>query len=232
MTIGNIVSASSFTFGSFDVGLTITATTGTPVNSTLESYINPVQFTMADNAPVTENYIGSSILPETAIEAAVAVSALDDNGQPVSNSISSQVVTLLSSLREINFVVSYLEPSYQNVWINYVVIAQPGANLATVTNSVNAAVTAYLSPANWAGGNQTPPVWDTTVTSIFYLSLASVIESIAGVQSIRVVGGTPSLGLAVYNNPGYGYNDISLQGVIAVALPNLVSVSGTALPGL
>ena len=230
MSTGGVVSGSAFLFGSFEVGLPISGT-GIPPSTTLETYENPVQFNMSNNASNNETYITATIPPETGIEAAVAVSAIDSNGQAVSGSIAAQIVALLSSLREVNFMVSYLQPSYQNLWVNYIVIATPGANLSTVTASVNAAVTAYLFPGNWAGGDNTPPTWDTTIDYVYYLSLASVIESVAGVQSIQVVGGTPSLGIGTSPNPAYGYNDISLTGSISTNLPNLINVSGTALMG-
>ena len=230
MSTGNVVSGSTFLFGSFEVGLPITGA-GIPSSTSLAIYENPVQFNMSNNANSDETYVTATIAPQTNVEAAVALSAIDSNGVAVSGSISAQIVALLSSLREVNFMVSYLQPSYQDLWVNYIVIATPGANLSTVTASVDTAVTAYLSPANWAGGSNTPPAWDTTVSYVYYLSLATVIESVAGVQSIQVVGGTPSLGIGTSPNPAYGYADISLAGAINVNLPNLITVSGTALPG-
>ena len=230
MSTGGVVSGSAFLFGSFEVGLPVTGT-GIPSSTTLETYLNPVQFNMSNNANNNETYVTATLAPETNIEAAIAVSAIDSNGAAVSNSIATQIVALLSSLREVNFMVSYLQPSYQDLWVNYIVIATPGANLSTVTANVNAAVVAYLFPGNWAGGDNTPPTWDTTINAVYYLSLASVIEGVFGVQSIQVVGGTPSLGIGTSPKPAYGYNDISLAGAISTNLPNLISVSGTVLQG-
>ena len=230
LTTGNVVSGSSFLFSPFDVSLGITGT-GIPSSTTIATYVSPVQVQMSANASSDEDNSPISISSNTNIERAVAVSALDENGQPVSNTISNEIVALLSSEREINFMVSYLQPSYVDIYVNYIVIAEPTATASTLNAAIQSAVTDFLNPANWAGGNQTPPVWDTTITDVYYLSVAGIIEAVSGVQSIQVLGGVPSLGLDVVPNPAYGYNDISLVQSIGVALPNLMSVSGTVLLG-
>lgn len=230
MSTGGVISGSVFNFSAFDVGLGISGA-GIPGGTTIEEYNNIVQVQMSANASSNEDLSPITIASSTNIERAVAVSCLDINGNPVSDSISSQVVTLLSSEREINFMVSYLQPSYVDLYVNYVVICDPSATPDAVASAINTAVSNFLSPASWAGGTQTPPVWDTTVEYVYYLSLASVIESVSGVQSIQVVGTTPSLGLGTGVNPAYGYHDVSLAAAIGTSLPNLIAVNGSVLVG-
>lgn len=230
LSTGGVVSGSTFFFEPFLVGLGITGT-AIPTSTHISAYVNPVQLTMSANATTNETYETATIPYDVDIERAVAVTAIDSNGQPVAQSVANEIIAKLEALREINFMVSYIPATYQDLYVTYVVIADPNANPAAVSAAVDAAVTSYLSPANWAGGNQDPPIWDVTLDTVYYLSLASVIESVPGVQSIQVVTGTPSLGLGTSVNPSYGYNDVSLVSLPGNNLPNLVSVSGTALLG-
>lgn len=235
--LGSLISSSTFTFSTFDVGLTITGT-GIPSNTTLIEVSNPYQVVLSNLPTSSESFETLTLVAvpydppsEAGIERAVAVSCVDVNGQPVGTSIANQVIAKLSSLREVNFMVSYLQPTYQDIYVTYTVIAQPGANANALTADINAAVTSFLSPAVWAGGLQTPPTWDTSIDNVYYLSLAGVIENVPGVQSIQVVGGIPSLGMGTASNPTLGSGDVSLASSPGVDLPNLVSISGAVLPG-
>jgi hypothetical protein len=230
LTTGDVVSGSTLEVFPFYIGLPITGA-GIASATTISAWLNPVQLQLSNVA--TGNEVGTplTIESETNVERAVAVSALDASGNPVSATIAANVVDTLADQREINFMVSYLQPSYVDIYVNYIAISEPNVSPVALQSGINAAITNFLNPANWAGGAQQPPVWDTTITSVYYLSIAGVIENVPGVQSIQVVTGTPSLGLGTSPNPSYGYNDVSLVQSIGVALPSLQAVSGTVLQG-
>lgn len=233
MSTGNaVLGAVAFNFLPGYVGLAITGA-GIPAATTLTQWAAPWGMQMSHNATSNETLEVITLPFQGPVERSVAVSALDASGNGVSTAIQTAIISKLSSLREINFLVSYIQPGQLNLYVNYVVITDPGYDPNSVVAAVDAALFAYLSPANWAGGSATPPFWDTSIVAVKYLSLASVIDNVTGVQAIQTVTGTPSLGIGITPNPAYGYEDIALDILTdgGVAQPNLVAVSGSAIVG-
>lgn len=122
----------------------------------------------------------------------VAVAVVDANGSPLSPATQAQVQTYLDGLREVNFTVNVVAPTYTTVNVSFQAVCTSSANPPTVQAAVIAALSAYLSPANWGGGSLTPPVWAPTATTVRYLDVASVIHSVSGVDHIATLTiGTP-----------------------------------------
>jgi hypothetical protein len=150
----------------------------------------------------------------------VSVVLVDANGNPVTPTIKSEVDALLQSMREVNFLVFVLDPTYETIDVSFDVMAYPGYDPADVETRVVAQLQSYLSPASWG----VPPFGDTgaqswlNATAVRYLELAEQINRVDGVDYIK----TLALGL---HGGALGTADVALTGV--APLPNPGTISGT-----
>lgn len=79
----------------------------------------------------------------------VAISAVDEAGNRVSDTVRDNLLAYLNALRGQNFIIIYVEPSYNLVDIDYDGVSLPTADAAAVESSVNGNLTAYFDPAIW-----------------------------------------------------------------------------------
>jgi uncharacterized phage protein gp47/JayE len=141
-------------------------------------------------------------------ERMVAISAVDIDGNAVSGTIQANIISYLESLREINFIVNWVDPTYTVINVVYSVHLTSGAVWAAVEADVDAAIRSYLSQATWGGGGTVPPGWDPASTTARYLQLAGIIEAVAGVDYVvtltlnGVAGDIPLTGVAPLANYG------------------------------
>lgn len=148
-------------------------------------------------------------------EKMMTLAVVGEDGLPLSSGIKADVEEYLESLRELNFVLHVVDPEYTEIDVTFVVVAHSGYNLSTVDAQATAAVTSYLSPANWAGGSETPPNWRTSENVVRYLEVAEVLNRVDGVHyvdSLTVNGGT---------------TNVTLTGV--APLPTVGTITGSAV---
>lgn len=121
-------------------------------------------------------------------ERTVAVSALDENGDVVDSAIQDQIVASLEAQRELNFVVTFEQPTITPIDVGYTVHLKPGQLWSVVEPAIAAALTGFLSKATWgnpnAGVANAQPLWDVTATTVRYLQIAGLIEAVAGVDYV------------------------------------------------
>ena len=148
-------------------------------------------------------------------EKMMTLAVVGEDGLPLSSGIKTAVQAYLESLREINFVLHVVDPTYTTINVTFVVVAHPGFDLAAVDTAATAAVTNYLSPATWAGGSETPPRWATSETVVRYLEVAEVLNRVDGVHyvdTLTINGGTAN---------------VTLTGV--APLPTVGTITGSAI---
>lgn len=135
-------------------------------------------------------------------ERTVTVVPVDVAGNALTTGEMNAIQAYLEALRELNFLVYVIPPTYFPVTIGGQVICEATSNINTVQAAIDTALTAYLSPATWAGGDQLPPVWNHE-TSIFLLNVAAIIGAVPGVRDIvsLTVNGTANLETSM---PGVG----------------------------
>lgn len=134
-------------------------------------------------------------------ERMVAVAVVGADGLPLSGAVKADVDTQLQAQREVNFIVNVIDPTYTPISVDTTVTAMEGYDHAALVLTVEAALADYLSPANWAGGDLTPPVWRTTATKVYYLELATLINNVEGVDRVTALtinGGGVDVALAGY----------------------------------
>jgi len=145
----------------------------------------------------------------------VTVAVCDDAGNPCSTQTKNDVDTLLQGMREVNFLVYVVDPTYTTIDVNVNAHSYPSYDPDDVATRVESALTRYLSPGQWG----LPPYGDTSArswintTQVRYLELAEQINRVDGVHYIDylrlcVGGGTPSnrdvvlSGVAPLTHPG------------------------------
>lgn len=136
-------------------------------------------------------------------ERTITVAVADVNGSAVSNDVKDEVEAYLQSLREINFVVYVIDPTYTDVDVTATVTAFTGQDIAEVQAACEAALTSYLSPANWD--------WRSTVR---VNELISLLDRVAGVDYVVSVT-TPA-------------SNVTLTGPASLPEPGTLSITVNA----
>jgi hypothetical protein len=136
-------------------------------------------------------------------ERMVTVVAIDEAGQPISVDARAELEAYLESLREVNFIVHTIDPTYTTVDVEFEAVAWPGWDPAEVELDAEAAVAAYLDPVSFGrppliGDEDADWVIDTDVR---YLEVAEAINATPGLRYITMLevnGGTADVTLTGY----------------------------------
>lgn len=153
----------------------------------------------------------------------VAVAGIDVNGDAIDGGHKSAVVADLESRREVNFIVKTLDVTANMIDVTYTVKALAGYDPTALLASINAALTAYLSPATWGGVAGDPVAWENQPT-VRYLEVAQVINSVLGVDYITGTGSTYDLTINIHGDSPVR-TDVAMTG--KVPLPQADTLSGT-----
>jgi uncharacterized phage protein gp47/JayE len=132
-------------------------------------------------------------------ERMVAVAVVDAAGAPLSGAVKADVDAQLQAQRETNFIVNVMDPTYTVIAINVTVTALPDFDHVALKADIEAALAAYISPANWGGGDLDPPEWRTTATVVRYLEVAALVNAVPGVDfvtALTINGGGVDVALA------------------------------------
>lgn len=168
-----------------------------------------------DRVLVIDNFIPPST---TGAAAALTVVPIDAAGANVSSGVKTAIVATLAAFREQGFLFSTMDPVRTNIAVTFSFTTISGFTAAAVRAAAEAAITSYLSPANWgqpAGGDQRAWVDDTTVR---FGEMYAVLNGVSGLDHVTTLTITP---------PGTANTNATLTG--PGALPNLTSVVGTAV---
>lgn len=214
------VSSASLNYKHVVVGQPISGT-NIPANSYVGSIVVGSYVTLSSsatsNVPVNTTGAGSGLTATLAAmtgqERTVGVSAVDSSGNVVSTTIQAEIISYLEAQRELNFIVTFIQPTVTTVDVAYTAHITSGSDWATVEAAVNAALENYLSNANWGGGGSSPPTWDATATTVRYLQVAAVIEAVQGVDYVSALTLNGSSA------------DVALSGVAPLA--NYGTITGT-----
>jgi len=149
----------------------------------------------------------------------VSVVPVDANGLPVVPSIAQSLSAYLATRRETNFTVNTINPNYIPIDVQYTIYVSPAYTTTSVQSSVTAAIRLFLSPANWAGGTNTPPYWNGAATSVNIMDLATIIGSVEGVSNVVTVSARTS-----YPTGGaYLTTTVPLSGIAPLPIANAIA---------
>lgn len=119
-------------------------------------------------------------------EKMMTLAVVGADGLALSAPIKAEVEAYLESLRELNFVIHVVDPNYTTINVVFTVVVNSGFDLVDVDARTTQAVTDYLSPASWAGGDQDPPVWRNE-GAVRYLEVAEVLNRVEGVHYVSAL---------------------------------------------
>jgi uncharacterized phage protein gp47/JayE len=114
----------------------------------------------------------------------VSVACMDANGNAIDSTHKTAVEDYLEGLREVNFEVNAMDPTFTQIDVIYRVAAAAGFDPAALVTAVTAAITVWLAPASWglpATGDRAAWIDSDTVR---YLDLSYVIRRVPGVDHI------------------------------------------------
>jgi uncharacterized phage protein gp47/JayE len=158
-------------------------------------------------------------------EREITVGVTDATGNPLNTDTLTAVQAWLTSLREVNFIVNVVSPSYTTVYVACQVKAAVGWTPSTVQANVQAALLNYLSPANWGLPPAAVSTGWTNYQTVFRSRVESVIQTTQGVD--HVVTGT--LAVDVNSNPTNTSSDAALPGPIPMPVSTTNSIPLAAI---
>jgi hypothetical protein len=120
----------------------------------------------------------------------------------------------LDARREVNFVVNAMDPQYTVVDVTFAAAATAGYDPDLVEAQAIDVLSAYLHPANWAGGDESPPSWRAE-SIVRRLEVASVLGAIEGLAYVT----TLTMGK---NGGAQSTADVTLDGVAPLPQPGAI----------
>lgn len=150
----------------------------------------------------------------------IALAAIDSAGNAVSSGTKSAVASYLEGLREVNFVVNVMDPTFTLIDVTAQVAVADGWDSATVVANVQSAITSWLDPLNWgvpASGD--PLAWEEE-TTVRYLDLVYAVRRVPGVDHIA------TLTFAAHPN-ALATADVVMTGHATLPKPNTITVTHT-----
>ena len=167
-------------------GITVTVTTAFVLSSTSTTIVMSANITTGTGVAAL---VGGTLGNQRTVGLAVS----DANGNLLNSDTLAAVQAYLNNLREVNFVINTLSPSYPLIYVTVTVKGSTGYTTTTVQSNVQSAILAYLTPANF-GLPQGANVGWLASTTIFQSRLASAIQLAPGVD--HIVSSTLAFGLA------------------------------------
>ena len=128
----------------------------------------------------------------------ITVVPVDAQGQSVGSETHDELQANLDVMREVNFIVHTMDPEYTPIEIVYDVVAEPNVNPADLEADIDLALTQMVSPANFAGGNESPPTWRPTEFVRFSAVIGTIVQvpGVAYVRSLTLNGAGDDVALA------------------------------------
>lgn len=130
-------------------------------------------------------------------ERMVAVAGLSEEGGVVGVTAKAAGDAYLQSLREANFVVNIIDPTFTEIDVSFTGVCHDWADPSTVEVAAEAAIAEYLSPALWGVKIGLEREWS-NVTVVRYLEVAEALNKVDGfdyITALTVEGGTANVNL-------------------------------------
>lgn len=221
----NVTSASA-DFTSLDVGRTVTDSAGhIPAGATIATVVSATEITLSAGHAATANGTADTLTfgSLSGVERCVTVCGVDIDGNELSSGVNTDLENYLEGLREVNFLVFTIDPTYTEIDVNVNCDCIVGATPSVVQAAIIANLEEFLSQAIWGGGNYQVPSWVNTSNIVRFLDIADVARTTQGVLYI------PSSGLTICTHGGTpGTSDITLPGNAPLPNPGTLTVSVTS----
>lgn len=154
---------------------------------------------------------------------AVAVVPVTSDGEPLGNDARAKVKALLESMREANWLISVVDPSYTPIDVVFEATTFPGYDGEAVHDAAVAALRGYLSPVTWGTQLLGQEAGWLDEPLVRYLEVAQVLQEVPGLRYVTRL----QLGL---EGGALGADDITLTGPGALPRPG-AGIAGTVTEG-
>jgi hypothetical protein len=113
----------------------------------------------------------------------IGISAVDVDGNPLSATVKSNLLSYLQAYRAQNFLINWVDPAYHPVDVTYTARALKNQDQAAVKTAIETGLATYLSAANWGTYPQQPAsrAWMLS-PNVRYLELTTIVENAFGVD--------------------------------------------------
>lgn len=145
----------------------------------------------------------------------MGLAAVDVNGAEIPLATKNAVIEYLDSMRETNVNIGFATVNYTNVDVDFQIKVSVDFDPVEVVTAAEEAVTTYLSPAIYGGGDQNPPRWDPLANTIRIYAVSALISAIPGVEYVNAINiqGSPT--------------NLTLPGIAPLPMPQ--NITGTAV---
>jgi hypothetical protein len=138
-------------------------------------------------------------------ENAIGISAVDEQGNPLTQDVKDELVAYLESTRSQNFLVTFVDPAYHVVRVNYAARALKNQNAASVKSLIDSSLELYLSPAKWGVYPYESASRNWILQPVVrYLELTTIVENVPGVDYVESL--TFSLNASAFNGSDKSFN--------------------------
>lgn len=119
-------------------------------------------------------------------EKMVAIAGIDSTGAALSAGAKTTVKDALEAVRELNFVVNMIDPTFNAITVVATVRAEVGQDPISLETAVEAALVSYLSPITWGASREygNSRLW-VNENKVRYFEIAAVINNVIGVNYIE-----------------------------------------------
>lgn len=155
-------------------------------------------------------------------EREVAVCVTDSSGNALNSDTMTAVRLWLESLREVNFIINVVAPSYSPIYVSCSVVRNTAYSAATVQSNIQSALVTLLSPTNWGLSSSGSLAWVNQPT-IYGSVVESTIQQTSGVDHVV----TGSLAMGFSPSPG-SFVDLALPGPFPLPTTSLGSTVPTS----
>jgi len=224
----------------------VAPTTGISINSIISAANIPLGTTVVDingssaataTASASANVLtlsqstSSSITSESMIstgtyynERCVTVCVTDSNGLALNSDTMTALSAWLESLRELNFVVNVIAPTYNPIYLTVSVYRNVLYSASDVQAAVQASLLTLFSPSGWGiAADSSGTIWSNTV-DIYQSVVEAAIQNTAGVDHIS----TGSLHIGLSPSPAT-WQDVQLVGPFPLPQATDLTIPVTAV---
>lgn len=191
----------------------------TIVNSSTTSTI-----VMSKNATGSASGISATVVGTLGNERTVTLAVSAADGTALNSDTLTAVQAYLQTFREVGFVINVLSPTYSTVFVAVTVVGSSGVDSATVKANIQAALLAYLTPANFALPQGAFSGWDNSQT-VHLSRVNQIIQATLGVDSVQP--GSLAVGLAA--SPTNTTADLVLPGAFPLPISTTTSIPTSAI---
>ena len=202
ISINSIISGAGITLGSL-----VTAINGSSA-ATAQASAGSNTLTISYPASATATSASLTATGTYYNQRTVTVCVTDNGGMALTADTLAALEAWLESMREVNFIVNVVNPTYNPIYVTVNVYRNPTYSATTVQQNVQNTLVSLLSPAGWGiAPDSSGTVWFNT-SNIYQSVIEAAIQNTDGVDHIQT--GSLSVGLEVgsYTINGQTYNEI------------------------